>query len=116
MKQLTKNQQLWLSALRSGEYLQGRGQLQVDDLFCCLGVACKVAEKAGVSTLQHNGILHGNSLDYQPAVIEWLGLKNPFRDITDFYLHALTILNDEKMLTFPQIADHIEKHADLYFV
>ena len=31
---------LWLEALRSGEYEQGHGQLRDGDSFCCLGVLC----------------------------------------------------------------------------
>lgn len=40
---------LWLKALRSGEYSQVRGQLQSDEGYCCLGVACDVAVDAGVN-------------------------------------------------------------------
>ena len=34
----------WVKALRSGEYKQGRLYLQRDNLFCCLGVLCKVLD------------------------------------------------------------------------
>lgn len=30
--------EVWLKALRSGDYTQGKGCLRVDDKFCCLGV------------------------------------------------------------------------------
>lgn len=44
---------LWLEALRSGEYEQGEGWLKQmpDDgpaEYCCLGVLCDLAEKAGI--------------------------------------------------------------------
>lgn len=42
----------WVAALRSGEYEQGRHRLhtkgQVKDTFCCLGVLCDLAVKAGL--------------------------------------------------------------------
>lgn len=38
---------LWLRALRSEEYTQGREQLRTaDDKFCCLGVGCEEFRKA----------------------------------------------------------------------
>lgn len=43
---------IWVEALKSGEYKQGRGSLHytvgTDDLFCCLGVLCDLAVKAGI--------------------------------------------------------------------
>jgi len=39
---------LWIEALRSGKYEQGRGALNKDGKFCCLGVLCDLAVKAGV--------------------------------------------------------------------
>ena len=32
----------WVAALRSGDYVQGRGALRVDNKFCCLGVLCNI--------------------------------------------------------------------------
>lgn len=40
--------QLWLDALESGEYTQTKGKLHTDAGYCCLGVLCDVAVKAGV--------------------------------------------------------------------
>lgn len=43
--------ELWIKALESGEYKQIQGSLVNDEAdkigFCCLGVACDVAEKVG---------------------------------------------------------------------
>src|SRR5438093_9628733 len=39
---------LWISALESGQYDQGSGALHVDDKFCCLGVLCDLANRAGI--------------------------------------------------------------------
>ena len=51
MKQEIKQQ--WITALRSGNYPQGRGYLRrIDDDgkegYCCLGVLCELAVNAGV--------------------------------------------------------------------
>ena len=41
---------MWLKALRSGEYEQGKGYLRNldEDTYCCLGVLCDLAIKDGV--------------------------------------------------------------------
>lgn len=49
----TRVKQLWLGALRSGEYAQTRRTLrdgtdEGSDYFCCLGVLCDLAVKEGV--------------------------------------------------------------------
>lgn len=38
----------WTAALRSGEYEQGREYLSSDGKFCCLGVLCDLAVRAGI--------------------------------------------------------------------
>lgn len=44
-----KLKDLWLKALRSGEYAQADGMLKSGDGYCCLGVLCHVAKEAGVA-------------------------------------------------------------------
>ena len=44
-----ENIQKWVDGLLSGEYEQGRGKLNKDGKFCCLGVACEVAIKNGLN-------------------------------------------------------------------
>ena len=39
----------WLTALRSGSYIQGRGFLREGDTFCCLGVLCDLGDKSAES-------------------------------------------------------------------
>lgn len=36
---------LWVNALRSGKYKQGKHKLRGDDSFCCFGVLCDVGLK-----------------------------------------------------------------------
>lgn len=38
----------WTAALRSGEYQQGNGSLSKNGKYCCLGVLCDLAVKAGI--------------------------------------------------------------------
>jgi hypothetical protein len=45
----------WIEALRSGEYRQGKGKLQDEDTFCCLGVLCLAAEKIGLAKAARYG-------------------------------------------------------------
>ena len=41
---------VWVEALRSGEYKQGKGMLyRPEETHCCLGVLCKVAGKGSYS-------------------------------------------------------------------
>lgn len=40
--------ELWVNALRSGDYPQASGWLRTDEGYCCLGVLCELGVKAGV--------------------------------------------------------------------
>lgn len=37
-----KIKKLWLKALRSGEYKQGKLALRIKNKYCCLGVLCDI--------------------------------------------------------------------------
>lgn len=108
-----KPRQLWVEALRSGEYHQARGQLQNVDAYCCLGVACRVAEKHGVEVNQQLGFLDGTCLIAQPNVKEWLGLASGKGDLKNV---SLALLNDAERLSFSDIADIIEQNAGELFI
>lgn len=106
---------LWVDALRSGEYQQGKGSLRNDNKYCCLGVLCDLAVSSGVCKCR-SGIFPGNVLyrydsefDVLPdSVIDWAELesKNPA-----IRADALTLgdLNDSGR-DFIFIADRIEKY------
>jgi|SRR6478752_6819975 len=38
----------WIKRLRSGDYVQGQGQLRSENKYCCLGVACDIAADWGM--------------------------------------------------------------------
>ena len=112
---LTPAQQLWVDALRSGEYSQTTETLQDTNGYCCLGVACQVAKNQGIKVhiTAHSGLISGGELSDQRAVWNWLGLRNS-TGYTDQW--ELTHLNDECCYTFPQLADFIEEHAAQLFI
>ena len=45
----------WIEALESGKYTQGRGQLRLQDSFCCLGVLCDLVNPNGWVQQQGGG-------------------------------------------------------------
>ena len=116
--------QLVTEALRSGEYKQGKHRLQTNDnLFCCLGVICKTAQKQGIRVnLNFNGILIGEDLSSQTEVLNWINL-NSFQGyfsgipekIKNININNLTTLNDSGDCSFSEIADILEKRElDLF--
>lgn len=77
----------WLAALRSGEFKQAQGVLQVRDTnaYCCLGVLCRLAVNHGVAQILNDeypdsvvyAALDGStrSSEILPrAIAEWAGL------------------------------------------
>lgn len=132
-EQQATNRKAWATALRSGEYKQGRKYLHKivarTHYFCCLGVACDLAIKAGVKmqhddtgiqVYQHDGIqvyqYNGKSGYLPPPVQLWLGLKTtdgslkkpvPIRDGYEL-AGSLVAVNDGSNIPFPEIADIID--------
>lgn len=90
---------LWVDALRSGKFTQGRGRLYRRETYCCLGVACELAVQAGVPVERKvlidwdmvDGVNETDTgageavlgdiafddhvLDMPPSVATWLGLR-----------------------------------------
>lgn len=108
---------LWLEALRSGEYKQGRDVLHRDSKFCCLGVLCDVYRKEHEDTQwEHTGYSSGEyeflrEKDVLPFdVMMWAGFS---ADDHDVYVpvigHTLSNLNDSGK-SFAEIADIIERY------
>ena len=71
----------WIKALRSGKYKQGRGALRkTDNTYCCLGVLCDLAIKAGLEVeVEAVGTANYYNFDgecsYLPTVIaDWAGI------------------------------------------
>ena len=116
--------QQWVAALRSGEYKQGKNALRrqyegEDAEFCCLGVLCDLAVKAGVVKAHqvdgaHTGYGENKNTALLPVEVqEWSGVNEAGEFKTGdepFMRDALTAYNDFLGKTFNQIADVIEEH------
>jgi len=118
---MTENLAKLVTALRSGEYEQGRHALRVGDKFCCLGVACDLyAKETGLGHWEETEVLAGYQFvtpgdsitDILPVeVMNWLGLPNKngtFRTSSGGD-QALSELND-RGIPFSLIADKIESN------
>ena len=77
----------WATALESGEYVQGRGELRSDQYFCCLGVLCELATADGVAIERADdghgyraaiGFLNGMPPE---EVYTWCGLDGALADL-----------------------------------
>ena len=117
-----ENMTKWIAALRSGEFMQGKGTLRSGVAYCCLGVACEVFRREtangdwfpqlfGYERFEfHAGL--GYTVGVLPAaVVAWLGLEetSPSVYMPEYdRLIALTELNDTRDYDFAQIADILE--------
>lgn len=118
---LNENARLWVEALRSGKYKQGKGRLKFegDDnvlYYCCLGVACEVYQR-NVGDLKEDKDNYLFSFDLSQAYLpqkvqEWLSLKT---ESGAYLSDSLTGLND-KGVSFSEIADVIESEPRGLFV
>ncbi len=124
--------QLWLAALRSGEFRQCKNQLCDGEKYCCLGVACEVFRlhepeqnmlKIEPTLTQNNdgrwkysigGHESGGVLPDE--VKAWLGMKTPdgFLGLRGKPVENLSAANDEGQ-TFAQIAEIISSHTQELF-
>ena len=101
----------WLTALRRGHYKQGHKCLRPSDAYCCLGVLCDLYDatqwqpsKGSQGELYSYG-KSGNYIYPPDAVWQWAGID------PDVYAENvgadLARMNDEKEMSFYQIADWI---------
>lgn len=122
----------WLTALRSGEYEQGDGQLHYDEVgeekpqFCCLGVLCDLAYRDGIITrhqqpanfTSRKTFYYGEDHDdtvLPDAVVVWAGIEfvNPFVDgveLATWNDGSSTMTLDIDPQPFSRIADLIEEY------
>ena len=109
------NRKLWIAALRSGKYEQGKYRLRVNDKFCCLGVACDIL---GIeSSKGHYGTyVYGFNKSILPSIAaNALGISNTGKfsneNLSDISI-CLHHLNDIQNMNFIEIADFIEQNED----
>lgn len=103
----------WVTALRSGDYIQGKSALQYGGNYCCLGVLCEVMVKNGSDLVTTSPLGIGyrqkyhmfgfvqNNTNIADEVRQEIGLKNVI-------MARLMTMNDGGK-SFEQIADYIEK-------
>lgn len=120
----------WVEALRSGEYVQGHRTLARIDVqptdaipieempvsYCCLGVLCELATKAGIVTKHRMGdeYWYNSSSTYLPDnVVVWAGIDsfNPNNPLvrTGKETTFLAVVNDSEGVSFDEIANIIEE-------
>lgn len=114
---------LWTKALRSGEYKQAKGALhRQNEGYCCLGVLCDVAVKAGAMpppwtkgregfTVRYGKTQEGAVLPEE--VMDWAELSDNEGQYLDMggdkhITLALSYQNDDGM-SFADIADIIDR-------
>lgn len=106
---------MWVAALRSGNYKQGINRLRNENNeFCCLGVLCDISEKGKWASLNHFPFYtDGNdwsSFSLPEGIRIWaeISVKNPSVKVgLDEY--TLSHLNDGG-ISFEEIANYIEKY------
>jgi hypothetical protein len=106
--------QLWVNALRAGDYQQGIGQLRTkDDKFCCLGVLCNIYAQEHPDEVKdqfNKEVLFDKSALPPGVVVEWADLDCNDPDVCFNKKTApLSSWNDYGK-TFKQIANMIEKN------
>lgn len=92
--------QLWLAALRSGEYRQTTRQLKREAGFCCLGVLCDLHSKDMGDTWFGSEYL-GKSRYPPEIVLSWAELSQQGENLLAW--------NNDHGATFEEIADIIER-------
>jgi hypothetical protein len=104
---------LWLDALRSGEYKQGRYKLRGIGGYCCLGVLCDLHSKTAeghkwcdAKFLAGGSTYLGDAYGLPTEVRSWAGLLGSTdREVTVARLGE----DNDRGSTFAEIADRIER-------
>jgi hypothetical protein len=124
MKEDVKNK--WVEALRSRKYKQGQGLLKCQNTFCCLGVLCDISGLGewNIPDSANPDDYCNVTMGYVPTddpcctqsqvlphtVARWAGIKSENGDYrVDDVWYSLTELNDDRGMTFSEIADIIEE-------
>ena len=113
--------QQWVDTLRFGNYPQTFNRLQDDNGYCCLGVLCELAVKAGIipapvyaadddtpgTKVWHYDDDFTAALPYR--VSQWAGLDidNPVLDLDN---GTTAIICNDRGQSFSDIADLIQKN------
>jgi hypothetical protein len=133
----TPFQRLWIDALKSGRFRQGKNRLHTVNrlnktaVYCCLGLACKLANKTGKLKLPktieepHNALpfikYDDNGFILPSKIVNLLKLRNPggnfkkIANVNNLNFSGLVDMNDWG-LPFNQIGEYIEANPENVFV
>ena len=115
-----KHRQIWIEALRSGDYKQTQKRLKEDDGYCCLGVACDISGLGQWTNRCYDGGYKYSKRDYwsevsylPEEVMQYFGLtmKDGYARDKNGVGFTLLAMNDNNM-SFDQIADIIESEPE----
>lgn len=118
---------LWVNALLSNQFNQGKGYLRKDNKYCCLGVLCELFSQERQGHWEENKFITNNSEDtrYLPLdVSNWAGftkIKNttvynpvPGNKVQDDSLFSKRTLSysemNDKGFSFREIANLIQEN------
>ena len=113
-----KIKKLWVHALRSGVYKQGKYVLRTEDnKFCCLGVLCNIHAKLHpkIAAEQTDPTKYMGRMSFPPPeVLQWAGLHSfdPGVTLPNGVFRTLAELNDGagvRKHSFKRIAKLIEE-------
>ena len=108
--ELNELQIKWLKALRSGKYKQGTFALhRSNGTFCCLGVLCDIGPWNGEWKECDIGVFNYHIPGKNELTGRITGDMGALVGLTQKDLDELIKLNDNKKLTFEQIADELEQ-------
>jgi hypothetical protein len=127
MSEFKERRQALITALRSGDYKQGRERLRnLDNEFCCLGVACDIYHKAtgegewenesGLRPTKFKVNTFGSRYELPDAVRIYYGFTTESGHFKfEGKPNSLANLNDSKKYNFSKIADIIEESPEGLF-
>lgn len=104
----------WVAALKSGKYKQGRGQLNGENGYCCLGVLCEVfIAEGGVLSVRHLSRVteYNGETKYPPApVLHWAGIRS-ISGMASGANYSVAAVNDSNSWQgFTPSIEYIEQH------
>ena len=117
---VSENGKKWLAALRSGNYVQGKGTLCKDGAYCCLGVACNLYQKdVGNLSVSPSSVDGRLRFDQESATLPtkvrlWLRVDHNPRVMWKDSAITVAQLNDAGV-SFMEIAQLLEDQASTVF-
>lgn len=106
----------WITALKSGKYVQSQHALRNTSGYCCLGVLCDIYRK----TKKKKGVCWTKSYEFKKTFLgetnylpkevrKWAGMESELVFSTSIERN-LARMNDADMQSFNKIADYINSN------